>query len=308
MGADILNLREARDNAKLLSKFIFAINLPYIENPNTYHSVITPKGLSLWQSLKELYSYRQLLITFARRDYKVRYAQTYIGYWWSLVQPIASVAALFLVFQKVVKVPTDDIPYIPFALSGLVLWNYFNYVITQSASSLIFNQGMIRKIYFPRLCLPLSRALVGLVEPMVGIALLLVVYSLMIGVPGWGILFFFVALAAASLAALGVGLWASALSIRYRDLQQILPFVLQILFFLTPVAYSASLLDNFIPKQWSFLAYLNPMTGIIESFRAMLFGLELTPLVGLSFFITILLFISGIVFFQKVEMHIADIV
>lgn len=223
------------------------------------------------------------------------------------MQPIASVAALFLVFQKVVTVSTNGIPYLPFALSGIVLWNYFNYVITQSASSLIFNQGMIRKIYFPRLCLPLSRALVGLVEPLVGL-LLLILLLFTTGFGGVGILFFIPALLATAIAALGIGLWASALSIRFRDLQQILPFVLQILFFLTPVAYSAKLIDGLIPEQWRFLIYLNPMTGIIESFRAALFGQPLSPAAAISYAMVVLLFLTGITYFQKVEMKIADIV
>ncbi len=288
-------------------KFIFALNPFPISDSTKYQSTITPKGLSLWQSILELFSYRQLLFTFAARDYKVRYAQTFIGYWWSLVQPLASVAALYLVFQKVVSVPTNGIPYLPFALSGLVLWNYFNYVITQSASSLIFNQGMIRKIYFPRLCLPLSRALVGLVEPLVGLALLIVLLFTT-GLAGVGILFFIPALLATAIAALGIGLWASALSIRYRDLQQILPFILQILFFLTPVAYSASLIDALVAEEWRFLIYLNPMTGIIESFRAAIFSQSISASVFISYGMVLLFFLSGIAYFQKVEMKIADIV
>lgn len=278
-----------------------------INNSVKYQSTITPKGLSLWQSIVELIKYRQLLFTFAARDYKVRYAQTYIGFWWSLLQPIASVSALFIVFQKVVTVPTNGIPYLPFALSGLVLWNYFNYVITQSASSLVINQSMIRKIYFPRLCLPLSRALVGLVDPLVGL-LLLIITLVATGFASWGILMFIPVLLASAIAALGIGLWASALSIRYRDLQQILPFILQIVFFLTPVAYSASLIDSLIPQDWKFLVYLNPMAGIIETFRAALYDMPLNPAATISYVMVILLFLSGITYFQKVEMKIADIV
>lgn len=237
----------------------------------------------------------------------MRYAQTYIGFWWSLLQPIASVSALFIVFQKVVTVPTNGIPYLPFALSGLILWNYFNYVITQSASSLVINQSMIRKIYFPRLCLPLSRALVGLVDPLVGL-LLLIITLVATGFASWGILMFIPVLLASAIAALGIGLWASALSIRYRDLQQILPFILQIVFFLTPVAYSASLIDSLIPQDWKFLVYLNPMAGIIETFRAALYDMPLNPAATISYVMVILLFLSGITYFQKVEMKIADIV
>ncbi len=166
---------------------------------------------------------------------------------------------------------------------------------------------MIRKIYFPRLCLPLSRALVGLVEPLVGLALLIVLLFTT-GLAGVGILFFIPALLATAIAALGIGLWASALSIRYRDLQQILPFILQILFFLTPVAYSASLIDALVEEEWRFLIYLNPMTGIIESFRAAIFSQSISASVFISYGMVLLFFLSGIAYFQKVEMKIADIV
>lgn len=292
----------------MLSKFIFVRKSTSISTSTKYYSVITPKGLSLFASLRELFHYRQLLLSFAARDYKVRYAQTFIGYWWSLLQPIASVGVLFLVFQKVVKVPTSDIPYIPFALSGLVLWNYFNFVITQSAASLIVNQSMIRKIYFPRLCLPLSRALVGLIEPLIGVVMLLAFVLLQNHTTTIGFIFFIPAIIATGLAALGVGLWASALSIRYRDLQQILPFLLQLLFFVTPVAYTTQILDNVLPQGFTFLIYLNPMCGIIESFRSALFGVDLNPQAYLSYGMALVLFFTGLFFFQKVEMKIADII
>lgn len=261
----------------------------------------------MWENLKEVFEQRQLMLTFAARDYKVRYAQTFIGYWWSLIQPIASVAVLFVVFQKLVKVPTEGVPYLPFALSGLILWNYFNYVITQSAASLINNQGMIRKIYFPKLTLPLSRAIVGLVEPVVGFVLLLGLL-MYYGHLNLGVLFFLIALIGTAISALGIGLWTAALSIRYRDMQQILPFVLQFIFFLTPVAYSADLLSGIIPSQWGFVLYLNPMTGIIESFRAILFGGDFNLLILMSYAAGLVLFASGLALFQKMEMKIADIV
>lgn len=279
-----------------------------ISESEKYQTVISPRGISFGQSFRELLKHRQLLLSFASRDYKVRYAQTYIGYWWSLFQPIASVAVLFVVFQKVVQVPTGGIPYIPFALSGLVLWNYFNYVVTQSAASQIANQGMIRKIYFPRMALPLSRALVGLIDPLVGYVLLVVILFVQVGNPGLGLLSFPLMLLASAVAALGVGFWTSALSIRYRDLQQVLPFVLQLVFFLTPVAYSGSLLNSMIPEQWHFLIYLNPMAGIIDNFRTLLYATPFDPATLISYGSALLLFVSGALYFQKVEMRIADIV
>lgn len=247
-------------------------------------------------------------MSFALRDYKVRYAQTYIGYWWSLIQPIASVAVLFLLFKKMVDVPTANISYIPFALSGLILWNYFGFIITQSAASLVNAQNMIRKIYFPKLCLPLSRAIVGLIEPLIGL-LILILFLFQETSTSWlGVLYFPLALLFTAMGALGIGLWASAMSIKHRDIQQILPFVLQILFFLTPVAYSSELVTNILPESYAFLIYLNPMSGVIESFRGFLFGTGTSSFVFLSYGISLLLFFSGLKYFQRVETKIADLI
>jgi lipopolysaccharide transport system permease protein len=247
-------------------------------------------------------------MSFAIRDYKVRYAQTYIGYWWSILQPLASVSVLYLIFQKMVNVPTEGISYLPFALSGLVLWNYFSYIITQSAASLINAQSMIRKIYFPKLCLPLSRVIVGLIEPGIGFLILMALLFLETDINWIALLFYPVAVLFTALAGLGIGLWASALSIRYRDIQQVLPFILQLLFFLTPIAYSSELVDKVLPESYRFLIYLNPISGIIESFRALIFGGDLSFFVLISFGVSILFFLSGLRYFQRVELKIADLV
>lgn len=205
-------------------------------------------------------------------------------------------------------IEADGISYLPFVMSGLLLWNYFNFVISQSASALLNAQNMIRKIYFPKICLPLSKAIVGLVAPLVGF-LILIILLLQEGSTNWlALLYFFPALLITAMASMGLGLWASALSIRFRDLQQIIPFVLQILFFLTPIAYSSQLANSIIPKNWEFLLYLNPMTGIIESFRSLLFSTPANDFVWISFAMSLALFLSGLRYFQKIEMKIADII
>ncbi len=237
----------------------------------------------------------------------MRYAQTYLGYWWSILQPLASVAVLFLVFQKLIKVPTGGIPYLPFALSGIILWNYFNYVITQSAASLINAQNMISKIYFPRLSLPLSRALVGLIEPLIGFVILIIALIVFTDFSLWGLLAFPLVILLTAMASVGIGLWTSALSIKFRDLQQVLPIALQILFFLTPVAYSSSLVNQLLSESYHFLIYLNPMSGIIELFRCLLFGGPFNSLSIISILVSMLLFLSGLRYFQHSEKHVADI-
>ncbi len=274
----------------------------------TPHTRITAKSPSLGASLAEVWRYRQLLITFAKRDYKVRYAQTLLGFSWSFIQPLASVVVLYFIFQRVMKVPTGNISYLPFALSGLIFWNYFQSVVTQASASLIGNQSIIRKIYFPRLTLPLSRAIVTLVEPLVA-ALLFIIALLYFNEGSWfAALSFIPLLALTALAALGLGLWSSALSIRFRDLQQAIPFALQMLFFATPIAYSSSLLRKISPANADYLLYLNPLTGIIETFRHLVFGTNLSPHVWISVLLAFCLFASGLIYFQKVERKIADIV
>lgn len=242
------------------------------------------------------------------RDYKVRYAQTWLGYWWSIVQPLASLAVLYLVFSKMIKVNTGEVSYFSFALSGLVLWNYFYYVVTQSAASLLNAQAMIKKIYFPRLALPFSRTLAGLIEPLIGVCILglfMLIYKE--GGP-FGFIAFSGLLILTMVGALGIGLWAAALSIRYRDIQQILPISLQFLFFLSPVAYGSGLFQDLIPQGMEWLLYLNPMTGIIDLFRGLNFGLAISSNAWISVSVAMVMFCTGLLFFRSVERKMADLI
>lgn len=267
---------------------------------------ITPKGLGLWAYIKEVFSYKDLLLTLAYRDLRVRYAQTYLGFAWGIIQPLISLAVIFVLFKRIISVDTYGISYLAFALSGLVWWNYFNYLVIQSASSLINAQQMIKKIYFPRLCLPFSKALGGMLD--LGIALIILIIVLM--VQGYSPLYltlFPVFLILTLISALGIGLWVSALSIRLRDLQQILPFFLQLLFFLTPVAYSSTMLTKLIPEPYGWVVYLNPMSGILELFRYFLFGIPMEPYLWVSLLSAALLFFTGIRYFLSTERKMADI-
>ena len=243
----------------------------------------------------------------ATRDLKVRYAQTYLGILWGLFQPILGLAAVFVLFFKLAGINSGTTPYLVFALSGLVIWNYFYYLVTQSASGLVNMQAMIRKIYFPRLSIPFSKAIVGFVDLIIGL-LLLVICMLYFNQNLLGLWMLLPVAILTGLAGLGFGLAVSAISLRYRDLQQILPFLLQILFFLSPVAYPVGLLQKLIPEKLMWLAYLNPVSGILEIWRWALFDMEISPYVNISLLICVILFMLGLGLFNRAEQKMADLI
>lgn len=268
---------------------------------------ITASGNSIGFALKELFQNPDVLWAFTYRDLKVRYAQTLLGYAWSFVQPVLGLAAVFVLFFKIAGINSGGIPYLAFALSGLIFWNYFTFLVTQTAASFLSVQSMIKKIYFPRLSIPFSKMLVGLVDLTVALIIFLAVlwyYDLSLsGLVIVPLIALFTALGAA-----GIGLLVSALSVRYRDLQQVLPFAMQILFFVTPVAYPAGLLQKSISNELIWIIYLNPMTGILEFFRLSLFGTPVNPLSYLSLAMAVLLFLMGLVVFGRVDKKIADLI
>lgn len=253
---------------------------------------------------KELWRYRDLFLVLARRDLKVRYAQTFLGFAWALLQPLSTLLIFVLVFGLAVKVETGEVPYPLFALSGMCLWGYFASVFSQSGTAVVNAAGMINKIYFPRLIVPLSKAITPLVDAGVNLILLMVLMAWFGFVPGWQILWFPLVFLAGIVSALGIGLWVSALSIRYRDFLQLIPFLVQFGLYLSPVAYPSSL----IPEAYRFFYFLNPMAGIIEAGRwALLNEVQLNPQVWISILIAVLLLISGMFFFRRVEHKIADL-
>ncbi len=266
---------------------------------------ITSKGSPVWNNFRELFQNPDLIRAFAYRDLRIRYAQTALGFLWGFFQPLIALVAVFIVFYKIAGVQTEGIPYPLFALSGLIFWNYFNFLTTQSAATLIHMQSMIKKIYFNRLSLPVSKVFVGLVD--FGIALLVFVIMAIYYQAGLlALLSFPLILLLTIMAGLGLGMLTSAMSVKFRDLQQVLPFFLQLLFFITPVAYPTAMLSNLIPSQWSFLVYLNPMTGILELWRAFLFGSPLSEMIGISVVSSLLLFLAGMIFFVRIDRKVAD--
>lgn len=257
--------------------------------------------------MKMLWNYRELLSTLAGRDFRVRFVQTRLGYIWAIIQPLFLIAILTLVFNRVLNVDSGSTPYPLFALSGQILWTYFSFAAVQGGQSLIQAQHMIRKIWFPRAVLPLSKAGVGLVD--LGIGTLLLLVLMLIYSQAWSInlILLPIAILLTIVASTGVSMWTSALGIRYRDVQHGLPYVIQFLFFLTPVAYPSGLLGKAIGEQWSWITYLNPMAGAIDIARFALFNQDIFwPHVGISAGIAIALLFSGWRYFHIVERNMAD--
>ncbi|MBN1920222.1 MAG: ABC transporter permease [Anaerolineae bacterium] len=259
--------------------------------------------------LGAVWEYRELLFFLVWRDVKVRYKQTALGVLWVVLQPLVSMAIFTVLFGVLLKVPSGDAPYPVFAFAGLLPWNYFSQSLTRSSTSLVQSSHLITKIYFPRLVIPLSGVFSSLVDFAIAFVVLLalmLVYGVM---PSARMLLLPALLLLALVTALGFGLWLSALNVKYRDVGYLLPFLIQIWMYLTPVVYGSGL----IPERYRFLLSLNPMTGVVEGFRWALLGGELEaylsgPLLALSVGISLVVLVSGGIFFRTTERSFADIV
>lgn len=268
-------------------------------------TVITPASNSLFPDLKELYNYRHLISTLAWRDFKIKYAQTAVGLLWSIINPVLSMLVLVFVFSKVAHVDTEGIPPIVFAFSGLCIWNYFSILFSEAGNSIVGAQNMIKKIYFPRIVIPISKAISGMVDLVVTIGLLILVMTYYQIYPSYNIIYAPIFIGIAVLCGVTGGLWMSALSVRYRDFKFVIPLITRLGMFITPVAYAST---N-IPEKFQTLYFLNPLVGAIEGFRWCLFGTgELNMNFYISIFILISLFIGAIIFFNKVDRTMADII
>ncbi len=260
-------------------------------------------------NLGELRQYKDLLYILAYRDLRIRYAQTLLGLLWALLQPLATLTIFTIVFGRAVKVDTGDIPYPLFAVTGVAAWTYFAFVMKEAGNSVIAAQQMVKKIYFPRLVVPLSKALVGFVDfgiALFFVAVLMIYYGYM---PSSSLIFLPVFVILNLLAALGAGIWLSALTIRYRDFQHIVPFLVQFGLYATPAAYPAKAVLQSLPEWLVTLYYLNPMAGIIEGFRWTLLGGDPpSAFAYLSFGLIFILFFSSLFYFKRVERVMADIV
>src|SRR6202451_4475891 len=254
----------------------------------------------------ELWDFRELVYFFVWRDIKIRYKQTAIGAAWAVLQPLLTMLIFSLFFGRLAHIPSEGLPYPIFYYSALLPWMYFAAALQNATNTIVENQRVITKVYFPRLALPLSSVLSGLVD--FGVSFLMfVVLMIYYGIhPTPALLWFPAFILLAILTALGVGLWLSALNALYRDVRYVLPFLVQFWLFASPVAYPASL----VPQKWRWLYGLNPMAGVIEGVRWSLTGIGQPPgiMLAASSTAVILLVFSGLVYYHAVEGTIADVV
>jgi len=267
---------------------------------------ITPPSSWWVVPLGELWNYRELLYFFVWRDIKIRYKQTAIGAAWAVLQPFLTMLVFSLFFGRLAHIPSQGLPYPVFYYSALLPWMYFASALQNATNTIVENQRLITKVYFPRLALPLSAVLSGLVD--FGVSFLMFV-AIMIYYrihPSAALLWLPFFLLLAVLTALGVGLWLSALNAIYRDVRYVLPFLVQFWMIASPVAYPSSL----VPEKWRWLYGLNPMAGVIEGFRWSLAGKGEPPsgLLFISMGVVLLVLLSGVAYFQKMETTVADVV
>lgn len=280
-----------------------------MKNNSSYTLRVQADDSSFKLNIKELLLYKDLFFVLAYRDLRIRYAQTFIGLLWAFIQPAFTLLIVSVVFGKFVRVDTGTIPHPLFAVSGIAVWTYFSFVLSQAGNSLIGAQEMLKKIYFPRLVIPFSKAVVGLVDFAVALVIMTIMFFYYGYVPSSNILFLPLILLLVIMVSLAAGIWLSALSIRYRDFQYIIPFLVQFGLYITPVAYPITVVSNNLPDWATLIYYLNPMAGLIEGFRWCLFGGAFpSTVLLLSIVSVIILFITSIYYFRKTEKIMADII
>jgi lipopolysaccharide transport system permease protein len=268
--------------------------------------VIKPSKGWVSLNLRTLWEYRELLYFLTWRDIKVRYKQTALGAAWAILQPMATMLIFSLFFGRLVKVPSDGIPYPIFAFAALVPWTFFANGLNQSSNSLIASANLLKKVYFPRLAIPIATVLAGVVDFVLAFVVLLLLIAYYRITPTINIVWTPLFLALAFITSLGVGLWMSALNVKYRDVRYVVPFLIQIWLFATPVAYPSSLLS----QPWRTIYGLNPMVGVVEGFRWALLGTNTAPglMVIASSFAALLILITGAFYFRYMEKTFADVV
>jgi lipopolysaccharide transport system permease protein len=256
--------------------------------------------------LRELWDYRELFYFLVWRDVKVRYKQTALGAAWAIIQPLFTVLIFSLFFGRLAKMPSDGIPYPLFSFTALVPWTFFSYGLNQSSNSLVGSANLITKVYFPRLAMPISSVVAGTVDFLLAFFVLLVMMLHYRVSPTRNIVFLPLFFLLTLIASLGIGLWLSALNVKFRDVRLVLPFLVQIWMFATPIAYPSSLLH----EPWRTVYGLNPMVGVVEGFRWALLGVKSPPgpMVFVSGAISVLLLLGGLIYFRRMEKTFADLV
>ena len=269
-------------------------------------TIICPSRGWISLNLRDLWEYRELLYFLTWRDVKVRYKQTVLGAAWAIIQPFFTMVVFSLFFGKLAKVPSDNIPYPIFSYAALVPWTFFANGLSQSSSSLVASANLIKKVYFPRLVVPISAVISGGVDFVLAFAVLLGMMLFYGTIPTAAVVWLPLLLLLALATSLGVGLWLTAMNVQFRDVRYAVPFLVQAWMFATPIAYPSSLLN----EPWRTLYGINPMAGVVEGFRWALLGTETAPgpIVIVSALVAVGLLISGAFYFRRMEKTFADVV
>jgi lipopolysaccharide transport system permease protein len=265
--------------------------------------IIPPKG---WQLIdfKELREYRDLFYFLVWRDIKVMYAQTVLGFGWAILEPLIQIALFTLIFGKVAKVPTDGVPYLLFSTAAIIPWTYMSSAMTQSAQSMVNDQGMLGKIYFPRLLFPITPILTKLVDFLISMLILVVVSIYYQITPTWNLLYLPLFVLMMMAVPLAGGFWLSSLSVRFRDVKFAMQFVVRTLMFSAPIVYSASS----IPEAYRIWYSFNPLVGVIEGFRAALIGGSMPwEYIFPGMLTCVILLVSGAFYFRRMERVVVDV-
>ena len=268
---------------------------------------IKPKTNLLTIDLNELWRYRELFFIFAWRDVKVRYKQTVLGVAWAIFQPIISMIIFTVFFGNLAKVPSGDLPYSLFVLCGLVFWNFFSGSLSHATNSLIDNENIIKKVYFPKLILPISSVVTSFIDFAINLTILFAFALAMKYIPSpMALVIIPLGVIITAIGSAGLGLGLSSFNVKYRDVRYVLPFFIQLLMFLTPVIYPTTIVR---PTNKLIMA-INPMTGVIEAVRSVISGSTIIdwPILGLSFISSIFIFLIGLYYFRSTEKFFADIV
>lgn len=268
---------------------------------------IRPAAGLFWVDLADLWRYRELLAFLVWKSLKIRYKQTVLGASWALLQPLATMVVFSVVFGHLVGLKGDyGSPYPLFVFAGLLPWTFFNAALTQSSTSIVSSANLVTKVYFPRLIIPLSATLVPIVDFLLGLVVFFGLFAWYGIWPHWHVVFIPAFLAIAFLAAQGISLFLSALNVRYRDVQYIVPFLTQLWLYLTPVIYPVSL----IPQKWHWVLALNPMAGVVDGFRWSVLGKGVPDfsVYGISLAVALFFAVAGLAYFRRFEQTFADVI
>lgn len=279
----------------------------YKNSMNRNEVLILEAGRANRHYWRDVFRYSDLFYMLAKRDIAVRYKQTAIGVLWALIRPVLTMLVFTLVFGRIAKLPSEGVPYALLVLSGMIPWFFFSSSVSESSGGLIANSNLLSKVYFPRILVPASSVLVAAIDFLIGMALLVVAMIFYDFWPSWRLLALPIFLLIAFSAALGIGLWFSALNVRYRDFQFIVPFMLQFGLYISPVGFSSSV----VPEQWALIYALNPMVGVIEGFRWAILGDGFSlhrEILSISSLFSLLLLVTGVIFFRRFERGMADVI